>query len=140
MTPDDASGGHGQRDADALLVVALAFGKTHQQAAEAAGVSKATVTRRMRNPRFRERVDEQRTAIVEQASARLGSLLDGAAVTLGLMLDRKNDTPVRLRAAALILTHGLRFHESTVAQRQVKELRERLDAFKPRSRTARAAG
>ena len=59
----------GAREADPgrddILAAALAGGRSHAKAAEAAGCSRATVSRRLLDPAFRERVSEVRRAIFE---------------------------------------------------------------------------
>jgi hypothetical protein len=57
--------GRGRRNADWLLVVAVAQGRTVAEAA-AAGISERTVYRRLTDPAFQFRVDEVQGAALRQ--------------------------------------------------------------------------
>jgi hypothetical protein len=94
--------GHGRSNADALLIVALAQGKTGAEAAEAAGVSERTVYRRLEAHEFRLEVARAQQAIVAPA---LGALAEGmveAASTLR-RLSTEGPPPVQLKAALALL-------------------------------------
>ena len=99
------------------LVVALARGDTVAAAATAAGVSEATVYRRLREPEFRKRVDEARAEIVAQAVARLSAASTEAVDALRGLLSSPQDF-ARLAAARSILELGakLREHEDLAAR------------------------
>ena len=66
---------NGRRDADGLIVTALSVGASYADAARIAGVSKATVARRMAEPAFRARVLEDRDQLSDQVR---GMLVDGS--------------------------------------------------------------
>jgi hypothetical protein len=99
---------NGRRDVDGLLVAALAFGASYADAAQVAGVSKATVARRMGEPAFRARVLEER----EQRTDRVrGVLVDAslrAAESLAELADGAESESVRLAAAARVIDLALR--------------------------------
>jgi hypothetical protein len=98
----------GRRDVDALLVAALAFGASYADAARVAGVSKATVARRMSEVPFRARVLEER----EQRADRVrGVLMDAslrAAESLAELANGAESESVRLAAAARVIDLALR--------------------------------
>jgi hypothetical protein len=66
--------GRGRRNADWLLVVAVAQGRPVAEAAAAAGISERTVYRRLTDPAFQLRVDEVQGAALRQA---VGVLAEG---------------------------------------------------------------
>ena len=92
----------GRSNADALLIVALAQGKTVAEAAQAAGVAERTVYHRLEDQEFRIEIARAQQAIVGRA---LGSLAEGmaeGAQTLRRLLD-DGPPPVQLKAALAIL-------------------------------------
>ena len=113
------SGGE-RRNADAVLVAALAGGATVRDAASAAGIGEATAHRRLKESAFARRVDEARAEILAGAMARLSAGTTRAVETLTDLLAAESES-VRLGAARSILDTALRWREHA-------ELAERLDA------------
>jgi hypothetical protein len=109
------------RDADELLVLALATGRTHAQAAAAANVSERTVNRRMSDPAFKARVRKARGAMVAAASGKLAANMTAAADALVLLLADADPT-VRLRAATKLIELGVRTAELVDLEHRVQEL------------------
>lgn len=111
-------GHRGRTNADEQLAAALAAGRSHRDAATAAGVSEKTVYRRLKERGFRDRVAELRGAMT---AAALGKLTDGmaaaAAALNGLVADA--DPDVRHRAAVKVIELALKVQERA-------ELEERL--------------
>jgi hypothetical protein len=99
---------NGRRGVDGVLVAALAFGASYADAGRLAGVSKATVARRMGEPAFRALVLEER----EQRADRVrGVLVDAslrAAESLVDLADGAESETVRLAAAARVIDLTLR--------------------------------
>ena len=67
-------------DADGLLVLALGSGCTYEQAADKVGVGVSTVSRRMREYAFRQRVTEIRAELVERGGGRIADEMAASAV------------------------------------------------------------
>jgi hypothetical protein len=97
-----------KRDRNLLIVAALANGSTYDDAAKAAGVSRATVARRMGEVEFRARVLEEREQVIERARGTLASGAPAAAsVIVELAADGASEA-TRLAAATRILDYALR--------------------------------
>jgi hypothetical protein len=103
---------------DERLALLIAMGSRRDRAAADVGVSQPTVYRRLRDPRFRARVDEIRGRLLDEAVGML-TLAAGGAVAKLVQLLRSEDERVTLRAALGIL-------ESVVRLRENLELSERL--------------
>jgi hypothetical protein len=111
--------------AQELAIAALAAGSSHGEAAEVASVSKRTIVRWMTAPGFREEVDSQKAARVARVS---GLLLDAgseAVVVLRRELDGERAVD-RVRAASLLLSHGLRFRQHGEVEDRLREIERRL--------------
>lgn len=124
-----------RRDADAALLAALAGGATRADAAKAAGVSEATVYRRLGESEFRTALDARRAEIVEQATARLLDASTEAINTLRALLDDESSN-VRLGAARALLDQAQRWRSAEDTELRIAELEERLDEH-DRRETAR---
>ena len=99
---------NGKRDRDSLVVAALARGASYAEAARVAGVSKATVSRRMAEPAFRGRVAKEREETLERVR---GTLVEGslaAARTLVEFASSAATESVRLTASLRTLEMALR--------------------------------
>jgi len=59
---------HGRRNVDQLLLMALACGGTYEAAGAKAGVSKATVYRRLQDPEFQRQLQETQAEMVRRTS------------------------------------------------------------------------
>ena len=113
------SGGE-RRHANAALVAALAGGATVRDAAAEAGIGEATAHRRLKEPEFRQHVDEARGELIAAAVARLGAASTKAVSTLEGLLTAESEA-VQLGAARAILDAALKWREHA-------DLAERLDA------------
>jgi hypothetical protein len=112
----------GRRQADEMLLIALACGATLEAAAQKAGVSKATVQRRLQDPEFQKRLQEVRSDMVKRAAGTLTAASAEAIKTL-LSLQQTTVPPaVRLGAARSILEIGIKM-------REVADLEERVAAL-----------
>jgi hypothetical protein len=101
--------GGARHAADDALIMAIAVGRTREQAAERTGASVATVYRRLGDPGFRRRVAEARAPLLEQAIGRLVDATTEAADTLRSRLTAEPES-VRLGAAKTLFeqpTKGL---------------------------------
>lgn len=109
--------------------MALACGGTVEASAKAAGVSEATVYRRLAEPGFRRRVDEARDDMVSRAVARIGAASTLAADTLRELLKARSET-VKLGAARAILELGAKLREHEVLAERVRAVEEQLTTDK----------
>jgi hypothetical protein len=112
----------GRKNADEVLILALACGATVETAAHQAGVSPATVYRRKKEPQFLRQLKEARADMAQRTAGMLvGAGMESAKT---LMTLQKEPAPfaVRLGAARAVLEVGLKL-------REVVELEERLLAL-----------
>lgn len=100
----------GRESANDVLAAQLAAGATARAAALAAGVSERTVHRRLADARFTDRVTALRAAMVSAAAGKLTAGMGDAAATL-VDASTKGEMRMRLRAAELVLTLGLKVTE-----------------------------
>lgn len=103
------SGGE-RRHADTVLVAALAGGATVRAAAAEAEVGEATAHRRLKEPKFRARIDAARSEMIGRAVARLADASTAAADRLRELLMAESES-VQLGAARSILDLGLKLRE-----------------------------
>jgi AcrR family transcriptional regulator len=113
--------------ANGALVTALAAGLTVADAAARAGVSEATVYRRLRLPEFQREVQDARQAMLDRALGALADLTTDAARTLGALLESPVEM-ARLGAARAIIEHATKGIELTDLSRQVAELENLIAA------------
>jgi hypothetical protein len=109
-------------------LLALAAGASLAVAAQQSHVSESTVRRRLRDPGFRQKIDEARGKMVSDAVGRLASLGVQSADTFGPLLQSGNER-IRLGAAKSVLELMLRGIEVHELARQVQQLKERFDAI-----------
>lgn len=130
----------GRKNADEVLALGLAAGKTVQAAARAAKVSESTAARRMKDPAFLARVSDLRGEMVGRAVGHLADAMTAAAATLRKLLSC-SALNVRLGAARSLIELGVRIREATELEERVKALESvtrregRDDDATPASRT-----
>ena len=104
--------GGARKNADFALVAAIAAGVRNDKAAAQAGVSEATVYRRLRDLEFRQRVQAARSEMVSQTLGRLTYLSPAAVEKLAkLMLSADSET-VQLGACRTLLESSARWREA----------------------------
>jgi molybdenum-dependent DNA-binding transcriptional regulator ModE len=113
------------RRGDAKLLLALASGASIRKAATAAGVSEATVTRRLEDPAFRRQLNLIRTQMVDRAVGRLAATMAVASTTLRRLLKAKSET-VRLGAARAVLEMHVRLKEAGEVEERLAALEQQL--------------
>ena len=116
--------GVGKRDA--LLITQLAAGNSHEKVAAACGCCTATISRRLKDPKFRAALDEARRQLFENAFGRVSAAATAAASTLIALLGRETPAAVRLGAARTLLESTCRFRETHEMEERLKALEERL--------------
>ena len=119
----------GRRGADDLLLMALACGATVEAAAQKAGVSRATVLRRLREPRFQQRLQEFRSDMVKRTAGMLTAASMEAVKTLLDLQKVIVPAAVRLGAARSVLEIGIKV-------REVANLEERLSALEQQAQVS----
>ncbi len=120
MASGEARGGSKVRLREAAIGALLTH-STHAEAARAAGVSKSTLARWLRDPAFAQAVREARRHALEQSLGALSAATAEAVATLRASLQAEGEA-VRVRAAVAILEHALRAAE-------VGDLAERIAAL-----------
>jgi len=111
------------KNADGLLLAALAGGASHQEAATQAGVSLRTVYRRLEDVTFRQQLAEARGALITRATGKLAAACSAAAATLAALL-RGDSESVRLSAARSILELATKMRESEELAARVAALED----------------
>lgn len=126
---------HGdRRNADTVLITALAGGASVAAAAEQAGVSERTVWRRLQDDDFRRRLDEARQQTLQTAVDYLGKASTAAAATLATLLGKEYPPTVRLGAARAILEVGTQLRKAGEYEERIAALEAALAAQTPRRR------
>ena len=104
-----------------LLIAALATGLTQDEAGKRAGVSERTVSRRLTDPNFRQKVADYRAGLLARTADRLIAAGVKAVAALEDLLQAGSES-ARLGAARSILEFGPRI-------REFHDLEERLLAL-----------
>src|SRR5262249_13032182 len=118
---------HGRRNVDQLLLMALACGATYEAAGAKAGVSKATVYRRLQDPEFQRQLQETQAEMVRRTSGTLTAAGTEAIKTLLGLLQPSTPAAVRLGAARTVLELGIKMRELAELEKRVAALEERSD-------------
>lgn len=112
-----------QKKNDEILLSALVACGSVRAAAKNAECSETTIRTRLNDKVFRERYEEAKKAILNEACDALSARLTRAIDTLCEVLeDTENAATVRVSAADSLLRHGLRYVE-------VANILARLDAI-----------
>lgn len=101
--------GHGSKLGRKMeaAIAALLSQRNHEEAANAAGVSKRTLNRWLKLPTFQSAYLEARRAAMFQANARLQQASSAAvSALLKVMVDPGTPASVRMRAADCVLARG----------------------------------
>ncbi len=88
---------------DALLIAALARGATQARAAQESGYSERTVRRRLKDGRFRGRVQAARRDVLERATGALAAGAMGVVMTLLKVASSAESESARLAAAKALM-------------------------------------
>jgi hypothetical protein len=113
--------GHGKKDVDEMLLLALASGASVAGAAAQAKCSERTVRRRLQESQFRSRVSAMRSEMVQKAVGRLATLGVIAADELHRLIQQGNDK-IKLGACRAVLGFMLAGHDSQTLAAEVAEL------------------
>jgi hypothetical protein len=126
--------GHGKKNVDDVLLLALASGASVAAAAEHAKCSERTVRRRMQDAGFREAVRKLRAELLERAVGRLTGLGLRAADQLGELMDHGEREQTRLGAARATLAFMLRGTELVEIEQRLANLEEAAEAARQREK------
>jgi len=115
------------RAAEQVLLTALAFGATVENAARKAGIGERTAYRRLADPDFRARLSQAR----QEAVVRTAGMLTGAAVgSVKTLVDLQQDASVpaavRRGAARDVLEMAVKYRESAEMEQRVAAVEDRL--------------
>jgi hypothetical protein len=122
----NGTGNRSRGSANELIIAALAAGKTNQEAADAAGVSPRTVSRRLSDPVFHQRILTVRGEMIKRALGRMANSMSSAADTLCKLLKAKSES-VRLGACRAMLELGVKLRESVEFDARLAALESRND-------------
>lgn len=117
-----------KRDIDGALALYLASGMTIANAAERAGVCERTARRRLKEPKFRRRLDALKREVVGRAVAMLANGMAHAAERLIGLVDSP-DEKIALTASKAVLEIGMRFRKAEEIERKLQDLSRRINAL-----------
>ena len=127
------------RKADDALILALACGLSAEQAAEQAGVSPATVYRRLQAPAVQTRAEELRHEMLTRAAAMLTAAGVESVRTLADLLKSSYAPAVRLNAARSILDLGVKLRSLVELEGRLLDLEDRAKQSPPEATAGRGA-
>jgi hypothetical protein len=119
--PKPGKHGRPKPNADESIISALVLGGSYDSAAKHAGVSIATVVRRVRSAAFQSKLMAARAEIVRQSVDRAASFGNMALNTLMRLMDSPNDA-VALGAARSLVEVAFRMKESASFEERLSEL------------------
>ena len=118
----------GRKQADEMLLTALACGATVDNAAAKCGLSPGIVARRLKDPKFAKRLQNVRSGMVQRTAAMLTAAATEAVRTL-LELQGPNSPPaVRLNACRAIIELGSKLRETAELQERIAAVENQLQA------------
>lgn len=111
---------------DELAVAALASGCSNTEAARRSGHSRATIVRRLRDEAFVAAVRQERSSMLERASACLTDAATRATAALDKLLSDESPS-IRLASAKAILDHVTKLRDAAEISERLARLEERLE-------------
>src|SRR5712692_5029943 len=127
----------GRRNVDEVLLVTLACGATVEAAAQKAGVSRATVLRRLREPEFQHRLQEFRSDMVKRTAGMLTAASMEAVKTLLELQKTPVPAAVRLGAAQSVIELGTKLRGTAEFEARLATLEQQMG---PRKEACSARG
>ena len=110
--------------ADIDILPLVLSGHNQQQVADALGVTRQTIAKRIHSPEFAETLSQYRQSILDGVITKMTALSGKAVDTLEELLEDDNSF-VRFNAASKVLSMSLDYSVQTDLLRQIEELRER---------------
>lgn len=112
---------------DERILEVLSTASSIRSASKQLGISDRTIYRRMKDPDFMERYQEQRKTAIDTASQELVNLAEMAIETIKKVMQDENASPqIRLNASGLILGNILKYHEMVTISAELDAIKERL--------------
>jgi len=119
-----------RKQAERVLLQALACGATVENAARKAGVCERTVYRRLEDADFCRQLQELRNEMLQRTAAMLsGAGMGSVKVLVDLQGDASVPTGVRRRSARDVLELGLKFREAAEIEQRLAAIEARLAGF-----------
>jgi len=120
----------GRKQADELLLVALACGANVEAAARSAGISKATAFRRLQDSEFCKKLEQTKADMVQRTAGMLTA--SGMESVKTLMELQKPAAPpaVRLGAARSVLELGMKVREREDLEKRLAALEQQAETNK----------
>src|SRR6516165_8480290 len=116
-----------RREADRVLLQALACGASVEHAARKAGVGQRTVYRRLADAEFVRKLQDLRTEMVQRTAGMLaGAGMGSVKVLVDLQCDVSVPAGVRRRSARDVLELGLKFREAAELEQRLAAVEARL--------------
>jgi hypothetical protein len=116
----------GRRNADQVLLLALACGATLDAAAHKAGVSMSTVQRRLQDSDFKAELKRVQSDMVQRAACTLTAASTEAIKTLLALQQSSTPAATRLGAARTILEIGIKMREVADFAQRLAALEEQM--------------
>jgi DNA-binding MurR/RpiR family transcriptional regulator len=119
---------HGRRKADKVLLAALGCGATIEVAAHKAGVSVATVYRRLQDSEFKKGLQKFQSDMVQRSASTLTAATTEAIKTLLSLQQTSNPPAVRLGSARSIIELGTKLRETADLEQRIAALEQKQEA------------
>lgn len=116
----------GRKNADEVLLAALACGATVENAAAKVGLSRVTVHRRLQDPEFQKRLADFKTETIRRAADMMTAASMESIKTLLDLQTAKTPPSVRLGAARAVLEIGVKMRESAEMEQRIAALERQL--------------
>jgi len=125
MIQKDTNKGLRLSEKQVIAIQALMRSRTYSEAAEAAGVSRATLYRWLKNDLFNAELSKQQNELIKRSSRKLAGSLDLAVDVLIDLLKTKNPQIRRLTAVNLI-EYSIKTNDITDIEKRIKKLEDSL--------------
>lgn len=112
---------------EAALVAAAIAGRSLNEIAALAGISRSSVQRRLREPRLMAEIQRGRARQRDEAVGQLATLRSTAIAKLAALLEH-GEPVVALRSAALVLTTSAKFDMILDLDLRIRALEEHVEA------------
>ena len=116
---------------DAKLIETLLEMGSVRAAAKKTGLTASAIYKRMREPEFRERYEQEQDGIIVSVAGSLTQALDGAVEALVDVCRNPLHPPgTRIAAADSLLRHGLKYVEASNILRRIADLEVQVESNK----------
>jgi len=125
MIQKDTNKGLRLSEKQVIAIQALMRSRTYSEAAEAAGVSRCTLYRWLKDDLFNAELSKQQNELIKRSSRKLAGALDLAVDVLIDLLKTKNPQIRRLTAVNLI-EYSIKTNDITDIEKRIKALEETI--------------